>query len=119
MKKVSIIFLILFFLTLPLIVSAQISPILVICNILQVIKNILLAIGLGIAIIVLIIGGIQYMTAGGDAAKVDTARKLLINVVIGIAIILAAAFVIAIVQGMLLDAGVVIFGNPCSTTWPY
>lgn len=119
MKKFLIPFLVSVFLITPLIVSAQISPILVICNILEVIQVIILAIGLGIAIIIIIVGGIQYMTAGGDAAKVETARKLLINAVIGIAIILAAAFVIAVVQGMLLDAGVSIFSNPCRTSWPY
>lgn len=113
MKKTLIISLSLLFLITPFIAKAQVSPICVICNILEVIQNIILAIGLGIAIIIIIIGGIQYMTAAGDASKVDTARKLLINAVIGIAIILAAAFLIAVVQGMLLDAGITIFANPC------
>ena len=119
MKKGLIVFLGLFFLILPLMVGAQVSAVHTICNILEVIQNILLAIGLGIAIMVLIWGGVQYMTAGGDASKVDTARKVILNAIIGIAIILAAAFIIAVVQGMLLDAAVVVFRNPCSTTWPF
>ena len=93
--------------------------IITICNILEVIQNIILAIGLGIAVIVLIWGGVQHMTAGGDASKVDIARKVILNAIIGIAIILAAAFIIAVVQGMLLDAAVVVFQNPCNALWPF
>ena len=47
------------------------DPITVICEVLQSIKNIILAIGLGIAVIILIVGGIQYMTAGGNAENSD------------------------------------------------
>lgn len=114
MKKI-VSALVLTLLVLPLIVSAQQypDPVVTICNILEVVKDILLAIGLGIAVIILIVGGINYMTAGGSAEKADNAKRLIINAIIGIVIILAAAFILALVQGLLVGTGVQIFSNPC------
>jgi len=101
-------------LALPLIASAQgTDPVVAICNVLNVIKDIILAVGLGIAVILLIIGGINYMTAGGDAEKAKSARGMIINAIIGIVIILAAAFILALVQGFLTRSGVSMFANPC------
>ena len=102
-------------LVLPLLAGAQQypDPITTICNILEVVQNIILAIGLGIAVIVLIVGGIQYITAGGNAEKADGAKKLIINSIIGIIIILAAAFILALVQGLLVGSGITIFDSPC------
>jgi len=102
-------------LLLPLLAGAQQypDPMQSICNILQVIKNILLAIGLGIGVILLIIGGINYITSGGDATKADTAKKLVINVIIGFIIILSAAFILAVIQGLLVGAQISLFSNPC------
>ena len=102
-------------LVLPLVVSAQgTDPVIAICNVLNVIKDIILALGLGIAVIILIVGGIQYMTAGGDAEKAKSAKGLIINAIIGIVIIFAAAFILALVQGFLTRSGVSMFGNPCT-----
>ena len=102
-------------LVLPLVVSAQgTDPVVAICNILNVIKDIILAVGLGIAVILLIIGGINYMTAGGDAEKAKSARGMIINAIIGIVIIFAAAFILALVQGFLVRSGVSMFSNPCT-----
>lgn len=89
------------------------DPIVTICNILQVIKDILLAVGLGIAVIILIIGGIKYMTSGGDPEKAKSGRQMIVNALIGIVIILAAAFILALVQGLLVKSGISIFANPC------
>jgi type IV secretory pathway VirB2 component (pilin) len=115
MRNLASVFLGLLFLIVPLFVFAQYpDPVQTICDILNIIKTIILAIGLGIAVIVLIIGGIQYATAGGSAEKAQNARKMLIAAVIGIAIVFAAAFILAIVQGMLVGGGVSIFTNPCT-----
>ncbi len=115
MKKALVVVYALSLLVLPLIASAQgQDPVTVICNVLNVVKQIILAIGLGIAVIILIIGGIQYMTAGGDAEKAGSARKLIVNAIIGIVIILAAAFIIALVQGFLTESGIDMFGDPCA-----
>jgi len=113
MKKLLPVFLCFLFL-IPLVASAQYpDPVVTICNILNVIKTIILAVGLGIAIIILIIGGIKYMTAGGDPEKAKGGRQMIINAIIGIAIVVAAAFILALVQGILVGAGISIFANPC------
>lgn len=43
-----------------------------------------------IAVIMILIGGFKWMTAGGNEEKVEGAKKLLIAAVIGLVIILAA-----------------------------
>ena len=43
-----------------------------------------------IAVILVIVGGFQWMTAGGNEERVGKAKKLLIAAVIGLVIILAA-----------------------------
>lgn len=122
MKKLLPIFLLALFMV-PLLVSSQnVVPItgqtdieITICNVLQIAKNIVAAIGLAIAIIYLIVSGIKYMTAGGDAEKQITARKGIVNSIIGIIIIVGALFIIALAQSFLTGVGAVnILGNPCT-----
>lgn len=43
-----------------------------------------------IAVIMILIGGFRWMTAGGNEEKVESAKKLLIAALIGLVIILAA-----------------------------
>ena len=43
-----------------------------------------------IAVIMILVGGFKWMTAGGNEEKVEGAKKLLIAAVIGLVIILAA-----------------------------
>jgi hypothetical protein len=123
MKKLLAVFLFLSLLVLPLTVRAQpvVSAVCVVCGILNMIKTIVLAIGLGIAVILLVIGGIQYATAGSNMDKAANAKRLLINAVIGIAIVFAAAFILSLIQGTLVDAGIGfwIFVNPCEVSCGY
>ena len=95
--------------------AAGVSPESAICNILQRVKTILLAVGLGLAVLFLILGGIQYMISQGDDEKATKAKKMIINALIGIAIILAATFLLNVVEGFLGEAGMLLnpFGNPC------
>lgn len=50
--------------------------------------------GLGIlaliAVVLVLIGGFQWMTAAGDETKVDKAKKVLVAAVIGLVIVMAA-----------------------------
>ena len=43
-----------------------------------------------VAVVIILSGGFQWMTAGGDQGKVDSARKLIFSGIIGLAIILSA-----------------------------
>ena len=114
MKKALPIFLVLFLLVLPLIAGAVGSdPETVVCNLLKKIEKIIAAIGFGLAVILLIVGGIQYMTAGGNEEKATKAKKLMINAIIGIVIVFAAIFILDLVTGLLSGAGISILSNNC------
>jgi len=90
----------------------------IICNVLQIAKNIVAAVGFGIAVILLIVAGIRYMTAGGDSEKAGSARTGIINALIGIVIVIAAVFLIALAQGLVSEVtgGINLLGNPCVAT---
>lgn len=47
-----------------------------------------------IAVIFLIIGGFQYITAGGDDSKTEKANKTIINALVGLAIVLLSGVVV-------------------------
>lgn len=57
-----------------------------------------------IAVVIILIGGFKWMTAGGDEGKVDEAKKLMTAGVIGLAIVLAAWGVTMFVLQALLSA---------------
>jgi len=60
---------------------------------------------LGIVAVVLIIyGGLVWMTAGGDDGKIKTARGIIVSGVIGLAIILTAYAIAAFVLSALVNA---------------
>lgn len=43
-----------------------------------------------VAVVMILVGGFKWMTAGGNEEKVESAKKLLIAAIIGLVIILAA-----------------------------
>jgi hypothetical protein len=49
------------------------------------------------AVIIIIVSGFQFITAGGDAQKVASARSTLIGAIIGLVIILAARSILIFV----------------------
>ncbi|PIP21802.1 MAG: hypothetical protein COX39_01165, partial [Candidatus Nealsonbacteria bacterium CG23_combo_of_CG06-09_8_20_14_all_40_13] len=65
----------------------------------KVVGIILLVAGI-IAFLYLLYGGIQYMTAGGDAEKATAARTTILNSVIGVVIIVIAYAVVTYVVGI-------------------
>jgi len=56
--------------------------------------NWLYVIGFAVALIIVVIGGISYMTAGGDEEKTGKAKKTIITGLIGAAIILLAGIIL-------------------------
>ena len=63
--------------------------------------NFVFWIGVAVAPIMILIAGIMYMTAGGDATKIGKARNLIIYTAIGFAIILFAKGLIAVLESVL------------------
>lgn len=57
-----------------------------------------------IAVVIILIGGFKWMTAGGNEEKVGEAKKLIVAGVIGLVIILAAFGVATFVINSLLEA---------------
>ena len=120
MKKFLLVFA-LVILVVPFVVSAQAteSAVATICNVLQIAKTIVAAVGFGIAVILLIVAGIRYMTAGGDEAKAGAAKGAIINAVIGIVIVVAAVFIIGLAQGLVMDVGGTnLLTDPCEALVP-
>lgn len=105
------------FAILALPVFAQTNPPeVVICNVMNVVKTILLALGIGIAVILLIVGGIKYMTSQGDPEKAKSARGMIINALIGVGIMLVALFLIGMVQSFLVRGGISLLQSTCQIT---
>lgn len=115
MKKYIPIVLGLMILALPVfaIENSVTAPEIVICNVMNTVKTILLAVGIGLAVILLIVGGIKYMTSQGDPEKAKSARAMIINALIGVAIMLIALFLIGLVQNFLTDSGINILRSNC------
>lgn len=57
-----------------------------------------------IAVVIILIGGFKWMTAGGNTEKTDEARKLITAGIIGLVIILAAFGIATFVINALLEA---------------
>ncbi|NIT03679.1 hypothetical protein GTO10_01980 [Candidatus Saccharibacteria bacterium] len=68
-----------------------------ICDAASAITNILFGIAGTIAVIILIMGGIQYMTSGGDKIGVEQARGRITSAVIGLVIVLGAWLIVNVV----------------------
>src|SRR3989344_9495621 len=72
-------------------------------SIIETIANFLIAIGVIIAVIFIIIAGIKYMAAGGDSSKAADARNMIINGLIGAAVVLGVGVLLS-TAGYILDA---------------
>ena len=61
-------------------------------NVTTILTNIIAVLGIA-CVVVMIIGGVQYMTSSGDASKVEKAKKTILYACIGL-IVCALSFVI-------------------------
>lgn len=66
------------------------------CHLVDRIANALYIIGWGLAMVVIIWGGIVYMTSGGEEDKVTNAKKIIKSGLIGAAIVLCAGFILSL-----------------------
>lgn len=57
-----------------------------------------------VAVVIILLGGFRWMTAGGSEEKVDEARRLIFQGIIGLAIILSAWAIATFVLSKLSDA---------------
>lgn len=69
-------------------------------DIIERIANFLIIIAIVIAVIFIVWGGIRYMTSRGDKTKSDEARKMIINGVIGAAVVLGVGVILNTTAGL-------------------
>ncbi len=72
-----------------------------IAEILTLVTNIVIGVGVALTIIFLVIGGIKYITSQGDPKAADAARGALTNAVIGFVIVLAALAIRFLIQNVI------------------
>jgi len=63
--------------------------------------NVVFYVGIALTVIFLIIGGIRYITSGGDKAGSEAARSMITNAVIGFIVVLGAFAIREIVKKLL------------------
>ncbi len=63
--------------------------------------NFIFVIGIAVAPIMALIAGFNLLTSGGDPKKIDTAKKILLYTVLGLAIILMAKGLIGVLNNIL------------------
>lgn len=76
----------------------------IVTKILEVTKVLLQFVGIA-AVIVVIIGGVMYMTSLGDETKAERAKKVLLYAIIGLAIIGAAIIIVNLIIGTFQGGG--------------
>lgn len=79
-------------------VPAKIRPIDNIVSIIRAIIQFILVVAFVLAFIMLLIGGIRWITAGGDEKAVGSARNMITAALIGLVIVLVAYALIKLVE---------------------
>ncbi len=70
-----------------------------IVEIIQIVGGWLLMAAGALAVVFLIIGGLQYMTSAGNAEKAAAGKKTIIYALIGVAVVLLSLFLVNVVLG--------------------
>lgn len=70
-------------------------------DVLDAIINLLLTVGIPIAGLMYLWAGFQFLTAGGQEKKINTAKQTLIWTTIGVAVLLAGKGIVVVVEGLL------------------
>ncbi|MBI2669830.1 MAG: hypothetical protein HYX20_01645 [Candidatus Yanofskybacteria bacterium] len=73
-------------------------------SLIERIGNFMIFIGIIIAVIYIIWGGIKYMTAGGDAKKAEEARGAILNGIIGAAVVLGVGVILRTAAALITGA---------------
>lgn len=79
-------------------VPNEIAPISNAVNVVRSIIRFILVVGFVLAFIMLIIGGIRWILAGGDEKAVGSARNMITGALIGLVVILVAYAIIRLVE---------------------
>lgn len=64
--------------------------------------EILLAVAGLIAVVFLIVGGFRYITAGGNEEAAESAKKTILNAIIGIVVVILAFVIVRVISNALI-----------------
>lgn len=70
-------------------------------DIIKAITGLLQVLAVAVAVIIIIIAGIQYMTSAGSEDKTKKAKNMIVYALIGVAIVTAVNFIIGIIKEIL------------------
>ncbi len=87
-------------------------------NIIPVVINTILIVAALVALVFLIIGGIKWITSGGDKAAVESARGTITAALIGLIIVFAAWAVIRLIE-LFFNIHILDLDIPSIPTTPY
>lgn len=73
-------------------------------NVTGILNGIIAALGI-VAVVVILVGGVNYMTSSGDAGKVEKAKKTILYGVIGLVICTLSFAVVNFVIGPIMGGG--------------
>ena len=76
-----------------------------ITDLVTVIANLLLNLGIMVATVYIILSGLKFVMARGKPAELEAAKKNFLYVVIGTAILLGAKIIALALQGLIVDLG--------------
>lgn len=63
--------------------------------------NALTILGIIAAIMFLLIGGVKWITSGGDKEKLTSARRTIVSSIIGIIVIILSVVIVKVIEGLL------------------
>ncbi|MBP9749109.1 hypothetical protein KBD18_02800, partial [Patescibacteria group bacterium] len=69
----------------------------------RIIRNFFALLGI-IAVVLILYGGFLWMTSNGEESQIDKAKRVILNAVIGLAIILSAVAITQFILSRLLEA---------------
>lgn len=75
------------------------------------ITNVLLFVIGGVAVIMIVIGGLRYVISGGDAKQVEAAKNTILYAIVGIVIALLAYAAVSFITSTFADNGTSITGS--------
>ena len=74
-------------------------------NLIKTIINVISIVVGVVAVIMIVFGGLRYITSGGDSSNVSSAKNTIIYAIIGLVIVALAQFIVRFVLEKSLDAG--------------
>ncbi len=81
------------------------------CDLLRLVLNAAILIGLPVAVVFLVLVGLKYVTAYGDPGKIGKAHEAFLWTCVGIAVFLGAWTIAEIIKATLQSLGVTGFGS--------